>query len=237
MKLISVTILRCGGNTKLVSELLCFELNRVYAFTPPCFTPPIEDAFLYMGYYKNKGDLKLIEKDFDRYYALALALIRPRALYMFVKPFMIDTKQGIIKFYVEEKYYEFKSFDLSKKLEGSIYIVLMASTIGFALEKKVKELEEKGNLLGALMLDAIGSASADWVLDELERYISSFISRNGFYLLKRYSPGYGDFGLENQVYFIEILNALSRINLNCTENFILLPRKSVTALNGIKQVR
>ena len=49
----------------------------------------------------------------------------------------------------------------------------------------------------------------------------------------RYSPGFGDFGLEYQPYIFEALDCQRAIGLTLTDSFLMSPTKSVTALIGI----
>ncbi|MGN0575406.1 MAG: vitamin B12 dependent-methionine synthase activation domain-containing protein [Ruminococcus sp.] len=49
----------------------------------------------------------------------------------------------------------------------------------------------------------------------------------------RYSPGYGDLPLSLQRDILLYLNAMRRIGLTVTEDSLLIPSKSVTAVIGI----
>lgn len=49
----------------------------------------------------------------------------------------------------------------------------------------------------------------------------------------RYSPGYGDLPLDVQSSFLRALDAQKKIGLTVSENNLLFPRKSVTAIIGI----
>ena len=49
----------------------------------------------------------------------------------------------------------------------------------------------------------------------------------------RYSPGYGDLPLDVQNSFLRALDAQKKIGLTVSENNLLFPRKSVTAIIGI----
>ena len=49
----------------------------------------------------------------------------------------------------------------------------------------------------------------------------------------RYSPGYGDLPLDIQRSFLSVLDTQKKIGLTASENNLLFPRKSVTAIIGI----
>ena len=53
------------------------------------------------------------------------------------------------------------------------------------------------------------------------------------YLTIRYSPGYGDFPLSFQKEILDFLDAYRKIGLSVTPNYIMIPRKSITAVLGI----
>ena len=58
---------------------------------------------------------------------------------------------------------------------------------------------------------------------------------DGYNFTWRFSPGYGDFPIDLQQKFLEILDAPKRIGVNTTENMLLVPRKSVTAVIGLSK--
>lgn len=82
----------------------------------------------------------------------------------------------------------------------------------------------------ALVLDALSSAMIERYCDECEQIMRE---RTGGHFTFRFSPGYGDFPIEVQDAFLRLLSAEKRIGLTATENHILIPRKSVTAVIGI----
>jgi cobalamin-dependent methionine synthase I len=48
------------------------------------------------------------------------------------------------------------------------------------------------------------------------------------------SPGYGDFGLEDQPQLLE-LSGGAALGITVTENFMMVPRKSVTAVAAVRR--
>ncbi|NLB34760.1 MAG: hypothetical protein GX817_02940, partial [Elusimicrobia bacterium] len=81
---------------------------------------------------------------------------------------------------------------LTKK---AVAFTLMASTIGPSLEKRVAELKEK-DLARAFILDAAGSEAAEQSVNFVSRLLKNRAETRDFRLLKRYSPGYGDWPIE-----------------------------------------
>lgn len=126
-----------------------------------------------------------------------------------------------------------KGNDIKNCLENCDKVVLMAVTLGNELERLIK-LNEKVNMTKAIILDSIGTAFVEAICDEIESFVYNNYSQLGKSLSFRYSPGYGDLSLEVQSDFLDALNARRLIGLNVTESNILVPRKSVTAILGIK---
>ena len=51
----------------------------------------------------------------------------------------------------------------------------------------------------------------------------------------RFSPGYGDLPLSTQKDFIRILNTERLAGVTINENYLMNPRKTVTAVCGLKK--
>lgn len=126
---------------------------------------------------------------------------------------------------------------LSKLLSRSEKAVLMASTAGPRVMEEIRSLMDSGRASQAVILDAAASEITDAGLDFLMGYISTFLRRQGKTLTKhRFSPGYGDFGLEQQVHFARLLE-IEKLGISITETCMLVPEKSVLAIAGIIDIK
>ena len=135
----------------------------------------------------------------------------------------IELQNGII----------FKSSDLSKFLEGCNEVILMFASAGAQIISEINRLLVDNPAI-ALIYDATASEATDACLDYIQQYVNRNLIREAKRLTeKRYSCGYGDFDLNNQQYFYEVLN-LKEYNIKLTETFILQPEKTVTAIAGIR---
>lgn len=128
----------------------------------------------------------------------------------------------------------FHSADIQAHLAKSTKCILLAATLGLAVEQRIY-FYSRLNLTKAVILDACASAFIEALCDEVEKEIQVLTQKEGYYLTTRYSPGYGDFSLEVQPQIISVLDAYHKIGLSATENYLLLPRKSVTALIGLQK--
>ncbi len=127
------------------------------------------------------------------------------------------------------------SQSLSKLLNSSEEVVLMASTVGEEVVNEVSNEIKHGNPALGVVMDATASETADVGLDWIMRYINTVIRREGRRLTKhRYSPGYGDLPLENQKIIYKLLE-LDKMEISITERYMLVPEKSVLAIAGIER--
>lgn len=119
--------------------------------------------------------------------------------------------------------------DVYALLAESSHFVLLAATIGSALENAIRRAQVR-DMTRALVLDCCGSVAIEAVCDAAEDEIKS--SLGAAFLTDRFSPGYGDLPLSVQPYFLDTLDAARRIGLYLTPTGIMTPRKSVTAILG-----
>ena len=125
-----------------------------------------------------------------------------------------------------------KGKDIKEHLKNSTECVLMAVTLGNEVEKRTR-LYEKTNLTKALILDACATTAVEEVCDIVENCVKEKAILDGMNITFRYSPGYGDLPLDVQNSFLRALEAQKKIGLTVSENNLLFPRKSVTAIIGI----
>ena len=70
-------------------------------------------------------------------------------------------------------------------------------------------------------------------MDFLQKHAAAELARKGMYLADlRFSPGYGDWTLDAQKFFFEIL-PLEEMGVRLHESMLMIPEKSVTATAGI----
>ena len=124
--------------------------------------------------------------------------------------------------------------DIKKLLIDSNRCILMAATIGNYIEKKIR-LYERIDLTRGMILDSVSTTAVEELCDKVCALIEKDIIEDFEELTFRYSPGYGDLNLNIQKNFIEVLDATRKIGVNVSEHMLLFPRKSVTAIVGIRK--
>ena len=121
-------------------------------------------------------------------------------------------------------------------LRESSAVVLMASTVGPAIVDETSKAVGRGDGATGVIYDAVGGQSADAAMNWVNQYVCGQLSRRAQRLTRhRFSPGFGDFGLENQRVLYSLLE-LERLDLHLTSRYMLVPEKSVTAVAGIENV-
>lgn len=124
--------------------------------------------------------------------------------------------------------------DIQGLLAESREAVLMAVTLGPGIERLLMR-REVTDMADAVILDACASAAVENVCDHFEFDLRDALKGEGLYLTDRFSPGYGDLPLDAQARLCAALDTARRIGLTVSSNYIMVPRKSVTAILGISE--
>ncbi|HCW54467.1 MAG TPA: methionine synthase [Clostridium sp.] len=154
-------------------------------------------------------------------------IISPRFTYGYKN--VKECKEGIE---VEGTNLILKGNDIKNHLKNSTECALMAVTLGNEIERRTRQYE-KTNLTKGLILDACATTAIEELCDMVENEIKEYAQKKNMSITFRYSPGYGDFPLDIQKSFLNVLDAQKKIGLTVSENYLLFPRKSVTAVIGI----
>jgi len=125
-----------------------------------------------------------------------------------------------------------RGYDIASHLSGCVQAVVLAATLGAGADALILKWK-RADLTRSFVLDACATQLIEAYCNDIQQQIYMEADSSGFSATCRFSPGYGDFPLDIQPGILEALNAGRRIGLTCTENFILLPRKSVTAVIGL----
>lgn len=124
------------------------------------------------------------------------------------------------------------SFLVNHIREGKVSLFIV--TIGEELEQKAKEYKKKGDKWKERILDALGSEAAE----QTANYVHRLIEKERGMKLVRYSPGYGeakgqDWSIQDQKIIFSLLRP-REIDITLTKSCMMLPRKSISAIIGVK---
>lgn len=120
---------------------------------------------------------------------------------------------------------------IKNHLDSSEKAILMAATLGIEAENLVHR-KSKSSITSGIILDAILTSAIERICDIAQDNITKTPELSGYFFNSRFSPGYGDLPLNLQPKILNALNSYKTIGLTCTEDHILIPRKSVTAIFG-----
>ena len=110
--------------------------------------------------------------------------------------------------------------------------MLLAVTLGPGVDAQIRRAGV-GDIAAGVASDALGSALAEQAAEAAEAELRQWAARQGKYLTGRYSPGYGDWPLAVQPLLAAALDTARRAGLCVTENNLMTPRKSITAILGV----
>ena len=182
-----------------------------------------KEAARYMGV-KGEPDRAVTEL-LDKAEKLVREKIRPK--YVYIETDVSFTDAGVM---LGAMSVPLTGEDIRRHLSGCNKAILMAVTLSQEADKLIRQ-SVVTNMAESLAIDCMCSAAVEQACDRAEEEIFSGSPTN--YRTWRFSPGYGDLPLSLQKNFLLALNAQRRIGLTVTENSLLIPSKSVTAIIGI----
>lgn len=117
-------------------------------------------------------------------------------------------------------------------LQNCRFAVVLCVTVGAEVDKLIRYYQI-ADMAKAVVLDAMASVAVEQICEKLDSKISQ--EYGDFYTTWRFSPGYGDYPLEMQKKYLQILDAPRKIGLCTNDNYLLTPTKSVTAVIGLSE--
>ena len=128
--------------------------------------------------------------------------------------------------------YTAESASLSKHLDGCDGAVIMFATIGHGTDRIIKKYSSLSPLK-SLLCSATGSERVECLCD---RFCSDLAAeRTDLSFTRRFSPGYGDLNLNMQKYIFGLLAADKNCGAVISDNYFIMPSKTVTAVMGYKK--
>ncbi len=122
----------------------------------------------------------------------------------------------------------FKSCTLEKNLQGCAEAFIFAATLGHGVDRLLNQLSCISPARH-FITDALASAMAEALADKTE-----ILVKGDALCRPRFSPGFGDLGLELQPRLLNLLNAQRLLGITTNNSYMMTPMKSVTAIMGIK---
>ena len=121
---------------------------------------------------------------------------------------------------------------IGQHLAGCEKIIALTATVGEDIEEDITRRFANGEYSSAVLMDAAATAAVEQVADGMEKAITPKMAAQGFLLKWRFSPGYGDWPLEQQPDLLRLAKT-EKIGVGLTTSMMLTPRKSITAIIGL----
>ena len=125
------------------------------------------------------------------------------------------------------------SLKLARHLAGCHAAYLVCGTLGTGFDALLRRVSVMSGA-DALVLQAVGTAAIEEWMDRVEDEIRAELVP-GEALVRRYSPGYGDFPLAAQCELLGLLDAPRTVGVSLTDTLLMAPSKSVSAVIGVKR--
>lgn len=207
-------------------------MDRLITFERITIEPPLEAIYRRLGYRKGltqikPGEARALGESIEQARSLITLKGAARRLPILSKDSRLIRLPGNLRL---------ESTHLAALLANSQEVLLLGATAGAAVIEAIRRDTAADNLTRAVILDAAASEMVDAALDWMEAFFTRNLRRESRRLTKsRFSCGYGDLALENQKLFHDLLD-LKRFGVELTEQYILVPEKSVTAVAGIEMM-
>ncbi|MBR3679266.1 MAG: 5-methyltetrahydrofolate--homocysteine methyltransferase [Oscillospiraceae bacterium] len=120
--------------------------------------------------------------------------------------------------------------DIALHLTGCTEAAVLAVTLSSSVDTIIRRFQAT-DMTKALFLDAIAAEACEHLCHDVEKQVRARTAK--VYMTARFSAGYGDFPLSTQAGLLRLLDAQRKIGLTVTQNQLLLPMKSVTAIIGL----
>lgn len=183
------------------------------------------EAFRYMGFKKTEPDARFLSLA-DDCEQIVLEAANPKLVF---RVFDILSRED--KIILSDTKLALPGQQIKNLLKDSNRCCVFAATLGVSVDALIRRLEIKDITLG-FIADNLASALVEQICDKAEDVIKT--SLDNATLTPRFSCGYGDLPLSLQGDFLSALNAQCKIGLTVTDTLIMTPRKSVTAVLGIR---
>ncbi|MFA6816966.1 MAG: hypothetical protein WCS73_11795 [Lentisphaeria bacterium] len=206
------------------------EIQKLQRLETIPITLPERWAYIRLGYRKGKTDISEEQRDAILLkMKKAFTLCKPTGVYGILD--IVKIENGTIYLSDGSDIY---NLILAEKLQGCRAVWIGAATIGPAIAAYCHACFQKKRGSDAAVADAVGSESVEKAIGFLQHYASTQLMRRGLVMTNwRFSPGYSDWSLKDELKFDSWLN-LGKMGVSLTESYILQPEKTVTAIAGLR---
>lgn len=127
----------------------------------------------------------------------------------------------------------FKSPKLARALADAQAICCFMATVGPAVDAEIQRLMQRRRYANAYVLDAIGSTSAENVVEQFYQRMARRQKDKNAGVTLRFSPGYCDWPIQQQRPLFKLFDDMDTPDVALNESCLMSPRKSVSGLFGL----
>ncbi len=168
-----------------------------------------------------------LRSEFDEAYGRARAVLAPE--YSYARAAVVAARGRTLEL---EGGVTFESAGLVKLAAGASAVAAMAATVGGGVDELAGEYDGRGETFAMTVADAVGSVAAEELMSLVHDAVKAEAARAGEEVTRRISPGYGDFELAAQERLLRLAGGFE-LGISLTENYMMVPRKSVTAVAAV----
>ncbi len=122
-----------------------------------------------------------------------------------------------------------ESEKLIKNLKNCREAYVFGMTLGYGVDRLLAKLKSI-SATEYFITDALSSALAEGAMDKAEELVKGASETR-----PRFSPGFGDFAIENQAGILRLIDAQRRLGISLSKSYLMSPKKSVTAIMGVME--
>ncbi|GAA0232702.1 vitamin B12 dependent-methionine synthase activation domain-containing protein [Metaclostridioides mangenotii] len=182
--------------------------------------------------YKGQNIEEDLKNTIDECVEITLSTINPRYIY---SSCTIDSSvEGTIK--LKNTNLVYSSQDIYRLLKDCDRAFVMAATLGVEIERLTRKFSYS-DLTKSIIIDSCATTAIEEICNRVQESVNIGLEKEQKTTTMRYSPGYGDLGIENNKGILDVLSAQRNIGLTITDSGIMIPRKSVVAIMGVSELK
>lgn len=186
-----------------------------------------KETIRYLGYKKGMPDdmmmyeIQLCEEEF-------LKVVEPKFYYR-----VYDLRWEQERLTTADDDFIFPGNSIRKHLIGCQKVAFSCATLSCRVDELIDQAQAKGEMLHALIYDAIANAAVEEVRYKAEHTLAQEFKE--YSINWQFGIGYGDLPLSLQPKFLDKIGAKQQIGIIATEHFLLNPLKSITGFIGLRR--
>jgi 5-methyltetrahydrofolate--homocysteine methyltransferase len=188
-----------------------------------------KETYRYLGYRGNVPDENMLY-EIDCCEEEFLKVVDPKFYYR-----VFDLKTQEDQLMTVDGEFEFLGNAIKKHLSGCEKVAFSCATLSAGVDELIDQAQAKGEMLHALIYDAMANAAVEEVRFMAEHALAKEYPE--YKINWQFGIGYGDLPLTLQPQFLEKLDAKNQLGVVATDHCLLTPLKSISGFIGLSKQR